>query len=146
MRVSLAQNYDKQKIPGKARETCQTFLSLAKEKAIICDLALVKYHHRFYIARHLQFLQSADALILKAGFQAFNVFIRSFLMRQDYGSMISEYGSLPDFLDLQKALGEFPSSDQLKLKAEQKSRNSFWSGLKNTRKCSIDGSRWKTLA
>ena len=86
MRVSLAQNYDKQNIPGKVRKTCQTFQLLAKEKAIICDLALVKCHHRFFIARHMKFFQSADALLWKAGFQAFNVFIRSFLMRQDYAS------------------------------------------------------------
>jgi hypothetical protein len=111
MRVSLAENYDKQRIGGKPRETCQTFLSLAKEKAIICDLALVKCHHRLYVARHMKFLQTQDELLLKAGFQAFSIFVRSFLMRQDYECMISDYGGIPEFSDLTTALREIPVSD-----------------------------------
>jgi hypothetical protein len=139
MRVSLAENYDKQKIPGKARDTCQTFLSLAKEKTIICDLALVKCHHRFYIARHMKFLQTPDTLVLKAGFQAFSIFVRSFLMRQDYQSMISDYGSIPEFSDLVKALGEIPTSDPTRVdptrvKADQKISEFFLVGLQEHKK------------
>jgi hypothetical protein len=68
MHIALAENYNDQKINGKARDTCQTFLSLVREKAIICNLALVKCHHRFYIVRHMKFLQSPDELTQKAGF------------------------------------------------------------------------------
>jgi hypothetical protein len=42
MRIALAENFDKLKKPGKASKTCQTFLSLAKDPEIICDLPLVK--------------------------------------------------------------------------------------------------------
>jgi hypothetical protein len=43
MRIRLAENFDKLKKSGKARETCQTFLSLARLPEIIYDLALVKW-------------------------------------------------------------------------------------------------------
>jgi hypothetical protein len=134
MRVCLAENYDKQAISGKARETCQTFLSLAKEKAIICDLALVKCHHRFYVARHMKFLQTQDELVRKAGFQAFSIFVRSFLMRQDYKSMISNYGALPEFSDLVRALANIPASDPTRPNAERKISEFFLVGLQEHEK------------
>jgi hypothetical protein len=106
MRIALAHNFDKLKKPGKARETCQAFLSLAKDPEIICDLALVKCHHRYYIARHLKFLQQADLFCRKSGFQAFSIFARVFLMRQDYNDMSSKYGDIEEFADLKKALSD----------------------------------------
>jgi hypothetical protein len=52
IRKGMAENLDKLKKNGAARDTAQTLLSLLKEQTIICDLALVKCHHRFYLARH----------------------------------------------------------------------------------------------
>jgi hypothetical protein len=53
IRKAMAENFDELKKPGATRDTCQTLLSFFKEQRIICDLALLKCHHRFYLARQL---------------------------------------------------------------------------------------------
>jgi hypothetical protein len=87
IRKAMAENFDKLKKNGATRDTCQTLLSFFKEQWIICDLALLKCHHRFYLARHMQYFQRPDPLTRKSGFQSFNVFSRVFLMREDYKTM-----------------------------------------------------------
>jgi hypothetical protein len=129
MRIALAQNFDKLKKPGKAGETCQTFLSLAKDPEIICDLALVKCHHRYYIARHLKFFQQANLFCRKSGFQAFNIFVRVFLMRQDYNDMSSKYGDIEEFVDLKKALSDLRAGSQEHEMAENTIAEFFSIGL-----------------
>jgi hypothetical protein len=68
MQISMANVFDKLKQNGKASDTCWTFLSLAKEPSIRCNLALLKCHHSFYMARSLQFFQRADPFTWKGGF------------------------------------------------------------------------------
>jgi hypothetical protein len=111
MRISMAKNFDKLKQNGKARDTCRTFLSLAKEPSILCDLALLKCHHRFYMARTLQFFQRADPFTRKGGFGAFSVFVRCFLIREDYKTM-NEFQSEPAFADLKKELENVPPEER----------------------------------
>jgi hypothetical protein len=61
---------------SKAKEPCQTFLSLVKEPCIICNLALLTCHHRLYMATTtLQFFQHANMLTRKRGFGVLNVFV-----------------------------------------------------------------------
>eukprot|EP00978_Attheya_sp_CCMP212_P003340 scaffold6892_cov37-Attheya_sp.AAC.3 len=65
MRRFMAANFDdtkKKKRDSKAKQICQDFLSLSSEPAILCDMALLKSFHRFYLARHLKFFQSGDKL------------------------------------------------------------------------------------
>jgi hypothetical protein len=120
MRIRLAENFDKLKKSGKARETCQTFLSLARLPEIICDLALVKCYHYFYVARHLKFYKDDDLLSRKAGFQAFSIFVRIFLMQQDCERMISDYAAISEFADLTKALAKIPEDSDGRQMVEKK--------------------------
>jgi hypothetical protein len=99
IRKAMAENFDKLKKNGATRDTCQTLLSFFDEQWIICDLALLKCHHRFYLARHMKYFQRPDPLTRKSGFQSFNVLSRVFLMQEDYKTM-REDQSLPEFNDL----------------------------------------------
>jgi hypothetical protein len=119
MRKVLAQTFDDMTTKkSAARDTAQTFLSLAKEPELVCDLAFMKCHHEYYIVRHMKFFQDADGLCLKAGFQGFAVFARVFVMHQDYKTMQEEYGTLKAFKDLQNEL-EGLTEEQ---RAEQKGK------------------------
>jgi hypothetical protein len=82
----------------------------------------------------MKFLQTQDELVRKAGFQAFSIFVRSFLMRQDYKSMISNYGALPEFSDLVRALANIPASDPTRPNAERKISEFFLVGLQEHEK------------
>jgi len=73
--IMMATKFDDFKKGGKAKAASQDFLSRVAEKALICDLTLLKCHHQFYIKQHLTWLQSKDKLTRKAGFQSFNIFI-----------------------------------------------------------------------
>jgi hypothetical protein len=50
MRKFMARNYDDTKVTGKAQKTARTFLNLSSMPSIICDLALIKCYHGFYLA------------------------------------------------------------------------------------------------
>ena len=139
MRHLMAKKFDDMKQPGKARNICQTFLSLVKEPGLICDLTLVARHHRFYMAPHLTFLQGADDLTRKAGFQSFSVFVRMFLMRQDYATM-QNFRDEPAFKDLNDALDEMPPGDQTL--QERKIETFFEVGLLEHKKMS---ERWRSI-
>ena len=143
MRIEMAENFDKMKQSGKARETCQTFLSLAKDPEVICDLALIKCHHRFYVAPHLKFFQQADSLCRKPGFQPFSVFSRVFLMRQDYRKMIDNFEDIERFADLKPALSRIPPDTPMRAKAEQKIYEFFSTGLEENKKLFR---RWCTMS
>jgi hypothetical protein len=143
MRLCLAEMFDKLKKSGKVRETCQTFLLLARLPEIICDLALVKCYHHFFVARHLKSYQDADLLSRKAGFQAFSIFIWIFLMQQDYERMISDYAAISEFADLTKALAKLPEDSDGRQMAEKKIAGFFWSDLMNTQKRFDNGYQWK---
>jgi hypothetical protein len=133
MRISMAINFDKQKgNNSKAKETCRTFLSLVKEPCIICDLALLKCHHRFYMAPTLKFFQRADPFTRKGGFGAFNVFVRCFLIRQDYKTMNS-FHHQPAFADLKKELQNVPEEEERSLQ-EKKIKRFFSVGLDEHKK------------
>ena len=66
----------------------------------------------------MKFFQSADPLTGKAGFGSFNVFVRSFLMRQDYARMMDFVGYDPPFdidpyfEDLIEAFNNVPNEEQ----------------------------------
>jgi hypothetical protein len=118
IRKAMAENFDKLRQTGAARDTCQTLLSFFNEQQIICDLALLKCHHRFYLARHMQYFQLPDHLTRKSGFQAFNVLSRVFLMQEDYKTM-REDQSLPEFEDLRKEISILPDEQQRSKKKKQ---------------------------
>jgi hypothetical protein len=100
VRYQVAKNYDKMKQDGKARNICQTFLSLVEEPALLADVCLLSTHHRYYLEPHLKFYQNADNLTTKrAGHQAFNVLSRCFLQYEDYQSM-KGYETLEEFEEL----------------------------------------------
>jgi hypothetical protein len=105
VRHQMAKNHDKMRHHGKARNTCQTFLSLVKEPSLLCDACLLATHHRFYLEPHLKFYQNADNLTTKrAGHQGFNVLSRCFLQHEDYKAMkgfetLEEFGELVSFLN-----------------------------------------------
>jgi hypothetical protein len=129
---SMAKNFDKLKgNNSKAKETCRTFLLLVKEPRIICDLALLKCHHRFYMAPTLQFFQRAELFTRKGGFGAFNVFVRCFLIRQDYETM-NNFHNVPAFADLKKELQNVPQ-DERNLQ-EKKIKQLFSVGLDEHKK------------
>ena len=120
MRWEIARNFDDMKpCPDKkAQKICQTFLSLIKEPVLRCDLALLRAYHRFYLARHMVFFQAADPLTKKAGFGSLNVFVRCFLMREDYAKMQSYFGTNPPddmdefFTDLVATFNNIPVVDR----------------------------------
>jgi hypothetical protein len=112
MRRFMAKNFDDMKVTGKAKKICQDFISLSAEPVLLCDLALVRCFHRFYLAKHLKFFQDKDLFVRKAGFQAFSIFVRCFLMEEDYKLMSSKWCEMTVFADLQKRLKEVPVKDQ----------------------------------
>jgi hypothetical protein len=60
MRTFMARNFDDMKLSGKAQKMAQTFLSLSEIEVLVCDLALLKCYHHFYLPKHLKFYQTAD--------------------------------------------------------------------------------------
>ena len=114
MRRFMATNYDdtqKQGQDGKAQKIAQDFLSLSSEPVLLCDLALLKCYHRFYLARHLKYFQSKDYHTRKAAFQALNVFVRCFLMEEDYFQMMHSWRTMPEFADVVSSLNSIPEAD-----------------------------------
>jgi hypothetical protein len=112
MRRFMAMNFDDMKVTGKAKKICQDFISLSAEPVLLCDLALVKCFHRCYLAKHLKFFQDKDLLVRKAGFQAFSVFVRCFLMEEDIKLMITKWREMTEFADVQKRLKDVPAKDR----------------------------------
>lgn len=120
IRKAMCKNWDKLKKNGASRhDTCQTLLSFFDEQMIICDLALLKCHHRFYLARHLQYFQRPDPLSRKSGFQSFNVLTRVFLMQEDYTTMREDQSSLPEFEDLREEISCLPDVQEQDKKKKQ---------------------------
>jgi hypothetical protein len=108
----MAKNFGDMRVTGKAKKICQDFISLSAEPVLLCDLALVKCFHRFYLAKHLKFFQAKDLFVRKAGFQAFSIFVRCFLIEEDYKLMISKWRQMTQFADLQKIFEDILDKDQ----------------------------------
>ena len=108
MRKKLAQTMDGTddcKTKKKLQSTCRTFLSLVKEKSLLCDLELICAYYQEYFKKHFVWLQEADNLTRKAGFQPFSIFVRSFLMQEDQDAMANDgWKSLPKFESLKECL------------------------------------------
>jgi hypothetical protein len=117
MRRFMATNFDDTKSAktaksdGKATKIAQDFLSLSAEPVLLCDLALLKCFHRFYLARHLKFYQTADGYTKKAGFQAFSVLNQCFLQDLDYNRMKTNWRDIPEFKDLCDRLEAIPTDE-----------------------------------
>eukprot|EP00978_Attheya_sp_CCMP212_P022191 scaffold65887_cov38-Attheya_sp.AAC.2 len=103
--------------------------SIDSEPAILCDMALLKSFHRFYLARHLKFFQSGDKLTHAAGFQQFSIFVRCFLKDEDVKHMKASWIQLPEFSDLVMRLDNIP----LQLETDGEPMNIFT--------CWVDGNR-----
>jgi hypothetical protein len=120
LRRNMAQNFLKmQPCPNpKAAEIAKTFLSLSNQPALYCDLALVRAYFLSYFSKHMKFFQACDPLTKRAGFGSFNVFVRTFLMREDYKRMKSFVGPNPPvdidphFEDLIEAYNAVPAEHQ----------------------------------
>lgn len=111
IRIVMAKKFDDRNKKGKAQETCRDFLSRASEPEIICDLALLKSQHQFYVKPQMTWAMKPDYHTRKAAFQSFNMFVRKFLQQEDYDRM-QNWSGIPEFQDLVREVNKLPEAER----------------------------------
>jgi hypothetical protein len=123
MRRFMARNFDDMKAnreDSKAKKIAQDFLSISAEPVILCDAAYLMCFHRFYLAGHMKFFQSLDKLTRAAGCQPFSIFVRCYLMTEDYKAMGNGgWKNLTDFQELVTRLSQCSPGEEYAMEVDK---------------------------